>query len=208
MFNSLISSIKKYINKKTEGNNKKNIENLVVFLVLLIITIIAINIIWGTDKKQNKKEENNNTFKELAINNELNSNNSVSNEYNLDESLEDILSKIQGVGKTNVLITYSESTETVAMYNEKQTTSSVQEEDTAGGKRKTDEIDINKEIIFEEIDGEKTPITSKVIMPKIEGAIVIAEGAGNINTKNNIIQAVAAATGLPTYKIQVFEMSN
>lgn len=43
-------------------------------------------------------------------------------------------------------------------------------------------------------------------MPKIEGAIITAEGAGNVTTKTNIIQAVEAATGIATHKIQVFEM--
>ena len=44
------------------------------------------------------------------------------------------------------------------------------------------------------------------MLPKIEGAIVIAEGAGNANVKANIIQAVAAVTGVATYKVQVFPM--
>ena len=44
-------------------------------------------------------------------------------------------------------------------------------------------------------------------MPKIEGAVIIAEGGKNAEIKTNIIQAVAAATGISTYKIQVFEMS-
>lgn len=49
-------------------------------------------------------------------------------------------------------------------------------------------------------------MTKKVIEPKIEGAIITAKGANNIDVKTNIIQAVEAATGLPTHKIQVFEM--
>lgn len=207
MFKDKFNFFKNFILKKTEENNKKNIENLVVFIILLIITIIAINTIWGTEKSKSKTEGENSLFKELAVNDSLNSNNKTGNEYNLDESLEDILSKIEGVGETKVLITYSESTETVAMYNEKHTSSSTEESDTSGGKRKIDESNIDREIIFEEVDGEKTPVVSKVIMPKIEGAIITAEGASDINIKNNIIQAVAAATGLPTYRIQVFEMS-
>ena len=75
------------------------------------------------------------------------------------------------------------------------------------GTRKIEQIDSNKEIIYEEKNGEKTPITQKVILPRIEGAIITAEGAKNANIKTNIIQAVSAATGLPTYRIQVFEMS-
>ena len=47
--------------------------------------------------------------------------------------------------------------------------------------------------------------TKKKVSPKIEGAIITAEGAGNSNIKTSIIQAVEAATGLATHKIQVFE---
>ena len=42
-------------------------------------------------------------------------------------------------------------------------------------------------------------------MPKVEGAIITAEGAANANIKMNIINAVEAVTGLTVDKIQVFE---
>ena len=64
-----------------------------------------------------------------------------------------------------------------------------------------------KEVIYQEVDGEKIPITQSVIMPTIEGAIITAVGAGNATVKSNIIQAVEAATGLATHKIQVFPMA-
>jgi len=44
-------------------------------------------------------------------------------------------------------------------------------------------------------------------MPKIEGAIILAEGGGDVTIKTNIIQAVSAVTGLATHKVQVFKMS-
>ena len=49
-------------------------------------------------------------------------------------------------------------------------------------------------------------MTSSVITPEIKGAVILAKGANNGVVKSNIIQAVEAATGLPTHKIQVFEM--
>lgn len=205
MFKDKFKNIKSIIIKKTDGNNKKNIENLVVFLVLLIITVIAINTIWGSDKEETKSKDSNTTYKQLADSLDS-SNNKELEEYNLEEELEDILSKIAGVGKVQVLITYSETSEVVAMYNETYTSSNTEETDTNGGVRKIESTDTNKEIIYEEKDGEKIPITQKVIMPKMEGAIITAEGAGNVNIKTNIIQAVSAATGLPSYRIQVFEM--
>lgn len=209
MFKDKLEILKTKFNKESEGNNKRKIENLVVFLVLLIITIIAINTIWGDKKEEVKQDDNNNSYKQLAesIDNNINSNNQQLNEYNLEQSLEDILSKIAGVGKVQVLVTYSETSEVVAMYNETYTASNTEETDTNGGVRKIEETDTSKEIIFEDKDGEKTPITQKVVMPKIEGAIITAEGAGNVSIKADIIQAVSAATGLATYRIQVFEMS-
>ena len=104
MINNYIEKIKDKFKYKAEGNNKKNIENLIVFLILLIITIIAINTIWGSNDKNLKANEiTNSSFKQLAnnINNEMVSSNNIENtEYNLDESLEKILSNISGVRKS------------------------------------------------------------------------------------------------------------
>lgn len=86
------------VKAKTEGNNKKNIENLVVFLVLLIVTVIAINTIWGKEET-NAEENTSNSYKVLAesLDKNITSNNSKVTEYNLQEELEDILAKIDGV---------------------------------------------------------------------------------------------------------------
>ena len=92
------------------------------------------------------------------------------------------------------------------MYNENSKTSVTEETDTSGGVRKIEETDIDKEIVYQELDGEKAPIIQKTVEPKIEGAIITAKGASNTAIKTNIIQAVEAATGLATHKIQVFEM--
>lgn len=161
MFKDKFKSLKIFGIKNTETNSKQKIENLVVFLILLIITVIAINTIWGGDKQKNNEETKNSSYTQLAenINNNLESNNKQFVEYNLEENLERILSKISGVGKVEVLITYSETSEVVAMYNETYTANSTEETDTNGGIRKIEQTDSNKEIIYEEKNGEKTPIT-------------------------------------------------
>ena len=195
--------IKELVEKKTSRNNKKTIENLVVFLVLLIITIISINLIWGKDTKKEKQVPSENSSRVLAEN--LNDGNiSEEQEYNLEKKLEDILTKISGVGKVQVLVTYSESSSVVAMRNETRSTSKTEENDSAGGTRKVELIDENKEII---VDSDNNPITEKITMPKVEGAIILAEGGDNATIKANIVQAVTAVTGLATHKIQVFKMS-
>ena len=77
-----------------------------------------------------------------------------------------------------------------------------------GGNRKITQVSTKKEIIYDEVNGKKVPVTQSIINPKIEGAIITAKGASDVNVKTNIVQAVEAVTGLPTYKIQVFEMIN
>lgn len=76
------------------------------------------------------------------------------------------------------------------------------------GNRKITQSSSKKEVIYQEIEGEKVPVTQSVVKPKIEGAIVTAIGAKNSEIKANIVQAMEAATGLATHKIQVFEMAN
>ena len=203
--------LKKLLNKTddetTEGNDKKKIENLVFFIVILIITIIAINIIWNGNKQTNKDE--NGTYSKQLAKTEADDNNEISNNNsnNIEERLEEILAKIAGVGDVKVFINYSESSEVIAMYNENSKTSNTEENDTSGGTRKIQEIDTQKDIIYKEENGEKTPITQKIINPKIEGAVITAKGANNAEAKTKIIQAVEAVTGLATHKIQVFEMN-
>ena len=202
--------LKKVINSNDHesngGNDKKKIENLVFFIVILIITIVIINIIWNGNKTTNKQEDNPSS-KQLATSTDEQIKQDTTQTTNLEEKLEAILSKIQGVGNVKVCINYSESSEVVAMYNETSKVSDTEESDTSGGTRKIQETDSQKDIIYKEENGEKTPITQKVVQPKIEGAIITAKGAKDMTTKTNIIQAVEAATGLATHKIQVFEMN-
>lgn len=197
-------------NSEEQGNNKRKIENLVFLVIILIITVVIINYVWSGDKSSDKKVTNS-AGKQLATTN--NGKTSTSNQNNssdsisLEEKLENILSNIEGVGSVKVFINYSESSETVAMYNENSKTSTTEETDKSGGTRKVEQTDSQKEVIYQEQNGTKTPIVQKTVEPKIEGAIITAKGAGDINVKTSIIQAVEAATGLATHKIQVFTMS-
>lgn len=198
--------IKALISKESEGNNKKKIENLVVFILIVIVTIIIINSIWSGKKENNssKSSEESDYGKQLAK--EETTQTSTNASTMLEQNLENILVKIEGVGKVKVLISYSETSQVVPMYNENNKNSAIEEKDSGGGTRLTEQNDSSKEIIYQEVNGEKVPITQKVINPKIEGAIITASGASNAVIKNNIIQAVEAVTGLATHKIQVFEM--
>ena len=192
------------IKSKYQGKtDKKKIESLVVLVIILIVTLIAINLIWSGDSnsKNDTKEEDSLGYKRLA---EYVSDDNESTEDELEAKLEGILSKMEGVGKVSVMITYSKGSEIVPMQNETSKVSSTEEKDSDGGTRVIEETDKTTEIIF--TDGTKIE-TQTVINPIVKGAIVIAEGASNATVKSNIVSAVEAITGLATYKVQVFEMN-
>ena len=180
----------------------KTIENLTFFIIILVVTLVLVKYIFSG----NKKDTNNETYNDAQLvysNETISENDTLSYKENLKNDLINILKKINGVGDVDVLITYSETSKLVPIYNENSSESKTSEEDTSGGSRVIESYDSSKEVVT---DNSSSPITEKIVMPKIEGAIVICEGANNIEVKNNIISAVEAATGLKVHKIQVFEM--
>lgn len=184
---------------KDDGDNKKKTENLVFLLIILVVTVIAINFIW----KDGNEESTNTTdvSKKLASRNEEQT---TYEQDSLEIKLENILSNMSGVGNVDVLITYNETEELIPVYNQSNKKSTTNETDSEGGTRVIEEVDTNKEVIYQNDE----IIVQKKISPKIEGAIITATGANNSNVKANIIEAVEAATGLATHKIQVFEKKN
>ncbi len=190
---------------KNMFKGKKKTENLIVLIVILIVTVVAINYIWSDNKKETDGIIKNDSIRDnLGI---IQVNNKESTEDELELKLENILSKISGVGLVKVMITYSESSTLLPIYNEDSSVSNTNETDSNGGSRTIQETESQKEVVYKEnVDGSKEPITQSISSPKIEGAIVVAEGAENAEVKTNIIGAIEAATGLATHKIQVFKM--
>lgn len=193
--------IKELLKKNQEGKDKKKqIENIVVFIIILIVTVLIINNMWSGEEKEGT-ENTTDTSKVLAQT-------SFNQQDNLEQKLEDILESISGVGKVKVLIKYSESSTVVAMYNQTISESTTKENDGDGGSKDVKETENKKEIVYTDEDGTNKPITEKVVMPVIEGAIITAQGAGNANVKSSIVSAVEAVTGVAVHKIQVFEMNS
>ena len=178
---------------KIDGN-KKMVENLVLILVLFIIVIVVINSL-GEDKNEIAQSNSSNT----NINNIINQ-----KEKSQEEKLEEILSLVEGAGKVDVLITYSNGIEQVPMYSTKQSTTTVQETDKSGGTRKTEEINNEQSVIYNEEGNSKVPMIKQTINPKVIGVIVVSDGASSLNVKENIMKAVEATLDVPAHRVQVF----
>lgn len=187
--------------KDEQPDQKRKIENIVAFIIILIITVLIINSMWSNDESNSNNNDTNKVLAKTEISN-------TNNTEDLEKNLEEILETINGVGKVKVLIKYSESSQVVAMYNETSSENKTEESDGEGGTKNSTETETKKEIAYTDEDGTSKPITEKVVMPVIEGAIITAQGASNANIKSSIVSAVEAVTGLSVHKIQVFEMKN
>lgn len=201
MFDSIKNKLK-LTNNKENNKDKKKIESIIFLIIILIVTVLIINSVWNGEGEDSKVQND----KVLAKVLESDTTNETSGYYTLQQDLENILETMEGVGKVKVLINYAETSTTVAMYNETKTESTTEEKDTEGGTRNVTQTDTQKEIAYTSETGESAPITEKIVMPIIEGAVITAEGAENANVKANIISATQAVTGLATHKIQVFQM--
>ena len=183
--------------KEIFKNKEKRMENLVSFLIILVITLIMINRILDSEEKKDYENEIGVELASEPMEDE--------SKDDLEKRLEKILEKINGVGNVSVLITYSESKTIVPIYNVNSTQSKTEENDESGTKRTIETVTEEKEVIR---DSATNMVTEKIIMPQIEGAIVIAQGASDSTIKGNIISAVEAVTGIATHKIQVYEMGD
>ncbi|MBQ9949417.1 MAG: hypothetical protein IJO93_01705 [Clostridia bacterium] len=123
-------------------------------------------------------------------------------ETDVEMRLANILSKIRGAGKVQVMITYDSTAELVPAMSV--TGESSQTE--AGGTNSYNESSSNQPATVNN-GGEQEAIVLKEIQPKVRGVIVIAEGAADISVKLNLEYATAAVLGLDVSEVEVFEMT-
>lgn len=136
---------------------------ILIFLVGILLVIIKL-----PTKSSSKSNTNEYNIQNSAAKN------AVSDYESLTElRLEEILSKVTGVGKTNVAVIIKDSGKTV----------------------------LNVE------DGDNTSKKiEKEDKPEIQGVLIVAEGAGNVEIVSEITDAVSALLGIPVNKIKVLKM--
>lgn len=112
-------------------------------------------------------------------------------DYELEQRLSAILSKVKGAGNVNVMITYQAGKEKVIAYNT--------------NKEKDNSAFLSRESTEAVINGD-SPVILKELYPEIEGVLIVAQGGGNTEVKNNLIRASKALLGIDVNKIEVLVM--
>lgn len=118
----------------------------------------------------------------------------------MERRLEQILEKIEGVGKTNVMITLASSAEKII---EKDV-----ESRNASNISDTEESitsDRSEQSVYSNLSNSEVPYIKQELSPVIEGVLVVAAGGDNAVVKQNITEVVQALFGIDTHKIRVMK---
>ena len=116
---------------------------------------------------------------------------------NIEERLENIIEKIEGVGKTSVMVTFESSFESVFASNAKLVESGIS---INGNESKNTEKEL---VLTQGKSGSEEPVLLKELCPRVKGVFIVCEGGDNKNTVEKIKQAVSALFAIPETKICV-----
>lgn len=127
----------------------------------------------------------------------------------LEQKLEDVLSKVEGVGKVEVMVTMKDSGEKIVDSETPYTKNDTTESDSAGGSRTVTEVEQSDTTIYTvDENGNNIPFVINELAPQIEGVAVIAEGGGNAVMVNKITNVIEALLNVSANKISVMKMKS
>ena len=163
---------------------------LIVGLLGMLLLVIAIPV----DDLQSTKQEQ--AVQKALMSQEITENDTQLYEKQLEQKLAQILSRMEGVGSVQVMITFRDMGNAVV---EKDISRSY-------GASSYEEGQYQEETIYEESSG-KQPYVSRQELPAVEGILVIAKGADDSFVKKNILEAVMALFPLEAHKIKIVKMT-
>ncbi len=127
---------------------------------------------------------------------------------NMELQLEKTLGAMEGVGQVEVMLTLQDTGEAVVEKDVTRNEERTAEEDSEGTKRENSVINSQEETIYIQNDGSGgTPFVAKEVNPRVEGVLVVAQGAGSAAVVKNISDAVMALFPVEAHKIKVVKMS-
>lgn len=120
--------------------------------------------------------------------------------YELETELEQILAKIHGVGRVEVMLTLQSGSELVLA-----TDSTLR---YSGSPQNPDDYDRSSETVTVSGGGGSDVVVTQERYPQYRGALIVCEGGDSDSVRLKVVEAVAALTGLGTDRIAVVRWGN
>ena len=128
------------------------------------------------------------------------------NETALEERLQACLSQIAGVGDVEVMILLASGPEFRYAVNTNTDKRTVEEKENAGRSRLTTEYNEQGQLVMARSpqDNSEKPVVTSEIKPKVQGVLVVAEGAVDLRIRTIISEAVQTLLKISACQVSVF----
>lgn len=126
---------------------------------------------------------------------------------NIEEKLQKTLSRIEGAGHVQVMITYESSAEIVPAISV-DTQISTTTDDRDNGSSTTKSENTQSEIVTVNGSDGNNALVLKENSPPVKGVIVVAEGADDIGVKLSLLSAVETILNISPDQVDVYKMQN
>ena len=190
-------SLNEFKNKYFKNIGKDKLLIIIMTGVLLIIISLPTKSSSGTT-----------TPKSTTTTSNTSTTNTQDYEEYLEQKIESLLVKVQGVGKVKVMVTLKASSEKILVGEDTYSEKSVQATDSDGGiSNSLEKSTAQAYLYYDDGNGGSQPYVSQEKKPEVEGVMVIAEGGADATVVTNVTNAIAALLAVPVHKIQVLKMS-
>ena len=194
------SKWKSYWMSKLKKPKKEQLVVLLLFGVLLVV--IALPTTTGTMGADKKDADISGTQGAAGTDTAA-----LTYEEQLEKRLSAILSQVAGAGRVEVMLTLESRGERIVEKDTPESRKSVDETDSSGGRRTTDEQDWGEETVYyEDGSGGKSPYVVKELEPNIEGVLVLAEGGDSAVVKQELLEAVQALFPIEAHKVKIMKL--
>lgn len=194
------SKWKSYWMSKLRKPKKEQLVVLLLFGVLLVV--IALPTTTGTMGADKKDADISGTQGAAGTDTAT-----LTYEEQLEKRLSAILSQVAGAGRVEVMVTLESRGERIVEKDTPESRKSVEETDSSGGSRTTDEQEWGEETVYyEDGSGGKSPYVVKELEPNIEGVLVLAEGGDSAVVKQELLEAVQALFPIEAHKVKIMKL--
>jgi stage III sporulation protein AG len=126
-------------------------------------------------------------------------------EASIEGRLENILSKVEGVGDVSVTVTLINGPQYIYATNENVNETTTEENESNGSRRVTTDTTSSVQTVLAQPAnmGGQEPVVVKEIKGEIGGVLVAAEGARDAQVKETLTRAVQTLLDIPAHKVSI-----
>lgn len=126
-------------------------------------------------------------------------------EAHLEKNLTALITKIQGVGNANVMVTLEQTKQSVYAKEEKNSGQTTKDQSDGSTRDETNQSNETNYILVKGSDGSEQALAVTEIQPVVKGVVVVCDGGGNPAVQQSVTEAVTTALDISSVRVCVIK---